>query len=260
MNIRRSIVDVVGDNILSVKNSSNEQKVLSTIDGQVIVDNCFDEIRRMSDGLIVVSKNNLWGAVDKNGEVKIGIEYSDLGDFSQGLAAVSSSSGKFGYIDKTGSVAIDCAYEKVSEFHEELAVVVDWNTGKSGYINPAGDVVIKLGFDRSKRFSEGLAPVYVGGEAGFIDKNGSFVITPQFKHCSPFFEGLAGASLDEEEKACGFINESADWVILPHYHSIENFKFGICLVHGSNLKSDSLFSAYIDKYGCFVWGPGDSWW
>jgi hypothetical protein len=256
----RPVDDIIGENLISSKDETSGLLGLRTLQGEEITREIFSDINRMSEDLIVVNKNGYWGALNKNGDLKVEMKYLSLTDFSSGLAVACGADGREGFINASGDIVIDFRHWRVYEFHDGLAAVDDWDTGKSGFIDTTGEVVTGLNFDLVKRFSEGVAPAYINGKCGFIDRNGVWIIEPKFMHCSPFFEGLAGASNDYYERTCGFINKLGEWVVMPHYDVIETFQNGICLVHGIDPKTEERYSAYIDKSGILVWGPGDSWW
>ena len=104
-------------------------------------------------------------------EIASGLEFDDVRNFSEGLAAVSIH-GKWGFIDRTGEVVIPLIYDVVGDFHKGLAAVRigNWETGKWGFIDKAGNIIIpfELGtnyFDNPSAtdFSEGLLVIRRGG-------------------------------------------------------------------------------------------------
>jgi tetratricopeptide (TPR) repeat protein len=95
------------------------------------------------------------------------------------------SSGSYGYINKQGEMVIRPQFSQVSKFSEGLAAVQI--EGKFGYINKEGSFVIEPQFDRALEFRDGLAQVWRTGlgegkwaepKLGYIDKTGKFVWGP----------------------------------------------------------------------------------
>jgi hypothetical protein len=84
----------------------------------------------------------------------------------------------FGFIDKTGTMLIPPTYPDVGEFSEGLAAVKLGSNGKWGYIDTAGRVVIKPEFDVAREFVNGIASVRVGDKNGYIDKTGRYIWAP----------------------------------------------------------------------------------
>jgi hypothetical protein len=122
-----------------------------------------------------------WGYVDKTGAPVIGHQFSNAGDFSEGLAAVKIKGGAWGYIDKTGKMVIPPRFEEASKFSEGLAAVsVD---GQWGYIDKTGKMIIPARFAMVRDFSDGLALVWVEeteetSRIGYILKDGKFFWGP----------------------------------------------------------------------------------
>ena len=91
-----------------------------------------------SDGLACVSKDEVFGAVDRNNRVVIPFQYDELWAFTEGLSAFLAN-GLYGYLDTTGNTVIPARYQLASGFHNGLAAVYDGS--KAFLINRNGDPV-----------------------------------------------------------------------------------------------------------------------
>jgi WG containing repeat len=119
----------------------------------------------------------IYGYVNKTGRLVIKSQYSEVKNFSQGLAAVKIGD-KWGYIDRTGKVIVKPQYSEVLSFSQGLAAVkLD---DKWGYVDRTGKVIVKPQFSEAYSFFEGLAAIQIDGERrySYIDKRG-IVIKPQ---------------------------------------------------------------------------------
>lgn len=191
-------------------------------------------------------------------------KYKEVGDFSEGLAAVAIQVGtqkngsavvRWGFIDKTGKEVIPCQYRYTSSrfkgdryevgpsFSEGLAAVQDEN-GKWGYIDQTGKVVIPFQYTLAWNFSEGLAGVYLNGKWGFIDKTEKVVIPYQYDEARSFFEGLAMVRVGSAEIKYGFIDKTGKEVIPRQYNRARDFSEGFAAVRDENSKW-----GFIDKTG-----------
>ncbi|HVZ98378.1 MAG TPA: WG repeat-containing protein [Chitinophagaceae bacterium] len=64
---------------------------------------------------ILLKDENKWGLIDKAGKELVPPKYDEIGDFSEGMAAVKLND-KYGYIDTTGKEVIQCKYNYAGPF------------------------------------------------------------------------------------------------------------------------------------------------
>lgn len=92
------------------------------------------------------------------------------------VGSYSNSRTLFGFIDRSGKEVIPVQYRNVHEFYNGLAAVWEYENGKWGFIDPDGNVVIKCQYDDVTDFTdEGLADVCINGTWQIIDKTGNLV-------------------------------------------------------------------------------------
>ncbi|MDA3880262.1 MAG: WG repeat-containing protein [Prolixibacteraceae bacterium] len=193
-----------------------------------------EQVHQFSEGLAAFSidtdEDELWGFVNKKGEVQIEPQFYDPIFFREGLCPVMNEDEKYGFIEKEGQLVINYLFEKAYPFNQKHAIVSDSekngvigsdgiytinpiyerlyndldlisfrnNEGKIGWMRHNGDIAIKPQFDESLLFgSAELAPVALGDKWGYINRDGKFEINPQFKHATPFFGSIAFYSNDE---------------------------------------------------------------
>jgi hypothetical protein len=88
------------------------------------------------------------------------------------FAAVSKD-GMWGFIDKTGKEVIPCIYDMVYLFSDGFAKVEQ--SRRSGFVDKTGNEVFPCIFNEAESFSDGLASVLLGNAMGYIDKEGYFI-------------------------------------------------------------------------------------
>lgn len=79
--------------------------------GSRINDEIYDDGYQLSDGLIVLSKDGKWGAVDITGKTVIPFEYDDAAYTHNGATPVCKD-GKWGYVDRRGAAMTSFVFEK----------------------------------------------------------------------------------------------------------------------------------------------------
>ncbi|WP_230659561.1 WG repeat-containing protein [Psychrobacter sp. I-STPA10] len=134
---------------------------------EVIVPFKYDYISYMHDDNLIRLINNFkeyngqlknkYGLANKQGKILLPAEYTDIHEFSEGMAKVSK-------IDK---VNVSLSISKPS-FKKKYNY-------KYGFIDKQGEIVIPVEYDSASDFSEGVARVEKDGESFSINKQGQRV-------------------------------------------------------------------------------------
>ena len=198
--------------------------------GAIVIAPQFDEAWTFSDGLAAVRVGSQWGFIDRTGAYAIAPQFTTRpDDFSDGVAAIRSTSGQTSFIDKTGALAIQPQPAYVSSFSEGLAAIAG-NRGY-GFIDKTGAMVIQPQFEEVRAFSDGLAAVKVRPTPtdtalwGYIDRTGAFVIEPQFYEAQPFSEGLAAVRGPFGDGTMwGYINRAGEDAIQPQFFAQREYQ------------------------------------
>ncbi len=175
-------------------------------------------------------------ALDKNGDMRFGFrnnkgevaipnQFTYVGSFSQGLAAVSKEYSPYGYIDKSGDIRIDYQFSAAWMFDGKGNAIVkaDGSEGLFGIIDKTGKYVINPQFasinGADSRYY--LVQLERNGDYGYCDRKGKLVINPQFKEAFPFYDAdLASALLGNQ---FGYIDRKGKWVIQPQFDGAAPF-------------------------------------
>jgi hypothetical protein len=206
------------------------------------------------------------GFSDPSGKVVIPPQFSDCGEFSEGLAPVQLDQ-VWGYVDERGSMAIPPRFLAVDGFSEGLAFVTLGPDSKA-VIDSKGKSLFLANYYQHGKFSEGLAPVRLvrdwvcpgedfepreecpGGKGfprdsawGYIDPSGVMAISPRFVFAAEFHDGLAYAN-------GGFIDHRGNEVISGPFSNATSFVNGV-----AGVQVDSKAWGYIDKRGTWLAPP-----
>ncbi len=101
---------------------------------------------------------------------------------------------KWGYIDEEGNVKIKPKFEEVKLFHENLAAIC--LNRKWGYIDTNGNIRIDTLFNEAYSFNEGIALIKMDSLYGYISSEGNFVISPQYIDGFSFNENRTIVKID----------------------------------------------------------------
>jgi hypothetical protein len=218
-----------------------ERKYWGFIDTKcnVVIENKYRDVGNFSEGLAAMRLygNNNWGFIDETGEEVISVLQGSLwvGEFSEGFVRFTNGS-TYGYMDRNGDKLIPAQFQEAEDFHDGLAKVKQ--NGYYGYIDKTGNVVVPLEYLRVGNFSEGLAWVTTKEyEYGFADKTGDLVIPTQYNDARDFNNGIAAVAvmdMEENDLKWGFIDKDGNEVIAPIYQEVRDSVEGIVLVRLDN--------------------------
>jgi len=139
----------------------------------------YDDMADFSEGLAIVKKNNLFGAINLNGQEIIKPSFDLISDYAEGMA-VFLKNGKYGFLDKQGFVAIAPMYEWVSSFKNGQARA---QFNKSfGVINRKGDFIIQPAFDLIDESYAGVYLLVKNNLYGFAVSTGCFISEIKYQY------------------------------------------------------------------------------
>ncbi len=243
------------------------------------------------NGLIVVMKDNLYGAIDHHLKIVIPMEYDYLGDFYNTNAEIRKNhligminennkviippiydeitsfndpkdyfkvklNGHLGLIDQTGTIIFPVEYDEIGISYKDQLTgeeLIPLNKdGNCGYANLKGEIVLPLIYEQCDFFSEGLAAVMMNNKRFYIDPNGTKVIEVSDK--IDYVDGFSErrARVSSKDKN-GYIDQSGTIVIPLLYSMAWPFNEGIALVQMQ--LGDKPIYACIDKNGNYIIKP-----
>jgi len=181
-------------------------------------------------------------------------ECREARDFSEGLAAVQIN-GQFGFIDRTGTLAVPAMFTDVGDFSEGVAWVFDSHAAPSPryfFIDKLGREALQLPRQASGLgpFRRSLAAFSDNGSWGFIDRQGRIAIPPRFEKVEPFDCELAAAKM--RDGAWGLIDRTGAFIVPPRFSDPPRCYAGFLEIQV--LEGQSGVTFWIDGKGNFV-GP-----
>lgn len=199
-------MEKVGDEyLLGYINTKGETVIKPEYNGDIpqpFMDNCLAKVSKKIDG------KQYYGLIDKTGKVILPLEYSSVGEFSEGLAGACKGDSFVelcGYIDESGKFLTKIIFNRAYDFKDGIAVFEIFGTKKQGIMNRNFQAVIKPQYDRIFVASKNIFAVLVGqncqtseeacGLWGYINEKEEWLIEPKYDTVRPFSEGLAAASL-----------------------------------------------------------------
>lgn len=198
------------------------------------------QLENFSEELLPVGND---GYIDEGGNWVIRGEYYSLGDFSDGIAAVTVPDDtvryrmRTAYIDKTGAEILSAPGRSGEDFSEGLATFVDFGKpgvrdfdseppiyrdypGLEGHFDKTGEIVIEAQFADAGPFADGLARVVVDGYCRVVNPSNGQQGSP-----TSGYPGSCGGAPDDATSICpvGFIDKAGAFAIEPQFESALDF-------------------------------------
>ena len=180
------------------------------------------------DGLSRISKQGgISTYIDKKGK-EIYHPVASISEFKEGFALVQEiveDKAKYGMIDRTGKVVVPFMYDNIGDFSEGLAAV---RMGQEiGFIDRAGNLVLQVPYYSAGSFREGLSVVHEGMHDGVIDKKGKLIVPVIYQSINDFKEGNAIVTDDNFKK--GVVDKRGEVVVPLDFKEIRDFNDGMAI-------------------------------
>lgn len=182
--------------------------------GDVVIDALYDVLSYYSEGLAMASKNGKIGYIDKRNKVVIPFQFDSGTDFENGRAQVEQN-GKVGIIDRLGKLVFEIKYQDIGQFSEGLVYAAEQDL--YGFYDRFGKEIIAPVYEEAFSFSKGIAKVVKNGNQAFISQQGDFVIPPLYESIRFFNDSLL---IFEQESAFGIMSLKGEIILQPEYQQI----------------------------------------
>lgn len=163
----------------------------------------YDFIGHFHEDLALFITDDLYGYLDKQGNIVIEPQFEYAYSFNEGIAFVDTDGdSKYGAINTNGEILFEEKYCNVDYFFEGHAVVTNEHNTPL-IIDTYGKIIYKA--ERYPMsigpFSNGLAAVSLGTisneKCGYIDYTGNIIIPLDFDYAGTFIDGVAEVKIDD---------------------------------------------------------------
>lgn len=186
-----------------------------------------------------VELNGKFGFIDPDGNIAVNIVWDECdSSFTRGNVCQVKKDQLWGLVDKNGNIIVHPQYEVIKDFEVTISRNEDSDyaaliikDGKYGFINTKGNYLIEPYLDQARSFWGRLyfdgdlsyAPVMIRDKWGYIDSNGEFVVALQFDDVG----GMDSISIKDEKalfgrKSISFqtVKKDNQWGIIDQYLNI----------------------------------------
>lgn len=175
------------------------EKIISMLKQGAPLEDIFDKVKPIGNGLIEVYHNNKCSIITPKREL-IGngdIWFDRIGKFYDGFAIVYLN-GEYSIINENGNLIGNMWFDWVEPSSEGFFIVM--NDDKLTFMDTHGNFINNGNswFDKASSFKEGFAVVSLNNKYSFIDKNGNFINNGKswFDKASSFKNNLAMVKQD----------------------------------------------------------------
>ncbi|MCP4459579.1 MAG: WG repeat-containing protein [Cytophagales bacterium] len=175
-----------------------------------------EDIIAFSEDLFLIKKNNHYGFIDTQGNLRIANRYDSARVFSEGLAAIQLRS-KWGFIDKSENIIIQPHYEWVSSFKNELAIFK--LNGFYGLLNKSGEEVLVANYRSISTASSGNYVMHSkNGSYAMADPNGITFLSGAYENLTDLGNNKVIGTLSEKK---GVLNYQGQTIVKFEYEDIQ---------------------------------------
>jgi hypothetical protein len=236
---------------------------------QIPIENNYDKVYNLQEGFSIVTKDSLFGFINKVGKEIVAPKFGFIDNFEEGTAAFVKE--KFvGMLNTAGSIVIEPRYDELFRFDQNHYLFQQ--NGLNGLIDLKGAVIVSANYSAIGYFQEGIAPVLRTGKWGFIDTQGNEFIPCQFsEYQTGYVDGKVNVRLADQwqlARLSDTLNLPAYDEILPFYGLTAAFRkenlWGFLNVQGEECieprfdelvynKGGVIFGRTSEKNGSFRW-------
>lgn len=216
--------------------SKDEKYGLINREGKFVIPPQYTELDFLNDSLLRASdEDDQWGIINMRGESIVPFMYDAISDFNENRSLVAKDS-KCGYIDGSGKIVIPIKYQYSSlllttaKFQNGYALLKQKT--KSILIDTAGNQIKFTGIEDYGRPGSGLIPIQKKKKWGYADFNGKVRIPCLYEAAESFIDTLA---IIRKNKIEGLIDTSGVIFIQPLYQEI------ILLKNAIQVKNNNLW-------------------
>ena len=228
-----------------------EQKIAVKDNSVLTMPGDYDKIARLGNGLLLVSKNELFGCINQTGNVIIPLKYNTLTYQNNLLIAVcydnTDETYKCGVIDFKENQIVPFS-QQIDEIKIESGIILykqDWHWGA---FTLQGQVICEPIYDHIVYVAHNLIKVGMDGKDyesyneysninwGLIDNNGNEILPLEYRAIAD--KVIDGVVEIRSNKRIGYVDITGRVLLEPTYKSISEFVDGYAVVSKASYYSD----------------------
>ncbi|MES2589605.1 MAG: WG repeat-containing protein, partial [Bacteroidota bacterium] len=236
-----------------------ENFIIDKMNNKYNIDNLhFDWLNIVSDGLVIIQKDQKFGYSNLKNELIFPTEFDFAFSFSEGYA-VAIKNQKIVILEKSGKQTRTNFSSSAHHFVNALLPVQDSQTQKWGVINTKLDTIVKFEYSFISEFCNGFASFEKEGEQGqgLMNEKGEEVMDSRHYKIYSFSEGRL---LAESGYGNTLLLFDENFKEIAQYENTSltfppKFTNGLCLIglFNKNGEKNDFYDVYINREGKIIW-------
>ncbi|WP_018247620.1 WG repeat-containing protein [Orenia marismortui] len=208
---------------------------------EVINLNDYDEVFPFHEGRARVKKDNLYGFIDKKGELVISIQYLRVSDFAEGKAVVYDGQSYY-KIDRAGAKIEEERRANLNSEAEDpyqgSAIIIkkkSYYDKSYGLVDQDNELILKPIYDSIRKEEEGIYYVKLDRKKGFYNVETDKFVKPSYTYLDFFFADERNYIVaKKEDSKYGVLNYNGELMIPLEYDYIWDGSFGFINLRKGN--------------------------
>ncbi len=178
------------------------------------------DIDYSEEALLLVRKDNKYGAINHKGEITVPLNYDLIYNLSSN-SNIAKLNGEFGLIDKKGITVLPFEFERIMAIRNTSLFFV-CKDKKIGIINEDGQILLPIKYFEGRyrdsvEYSNGLIRVEENGKFGLIDLNGNIKLSIDYDRIYEFNKIFVKA---QRSNKYGIVNTDGSIIVPFEYDDI----------------------------------------
>ena len=193
-------------------------------EGQLVIEDRYDDARDFSQSLAAVNYQGKWGYIDKSGETIVDYIYKEAHPFTGGFAIVRGMDDTWSVIDSLGSIKSNISADRISIADRDIIKIQ--KNSMYGFLSISGDTLLKTQHSFATNFYDDYALVKYFNEYRLVSRQGKMTPLPYDK----VFKISSNIYRIRKDKSYGYLAETGTEVCKPSYSYASDFLDEMALV------------------------------
>jgi hypothetical protein len=207
----------------AVENRSGKIALFSE-DGKPITDFTIDSISRFTSGFFTVYQNGLRGLMNRDGELKIPIQYSDIQVLGDGNVRAQML-GEWHFLNQKDELVMKLSADALQPVSRNRTII--FLGGKCGLLNEQQKLILPFQWNKLKEIAPDIFLANNNGKLGILRLDNTYLIPLEYDSIDKTSNGFR---VYKQSEGWQLLNESGKPITTNTYENIESYNGSTWLV------------------------------